>query len=93
MNGTTKAAYRQAIKDIAALYYTNGDTLVHCLDTGGVPVSDMGLGTHYSTVGYAYIAKRVDDEVNKVIYAHRTDDEIKLFGLYNTDNNEGSPRG
>lgn len=47
------------------------------------PDADMSLGTHYSTVGYAYIAKRVNDEVNKVLYQYRADTEIKSFGVYN----------
>ena len=86
-NGT----YRQAIIDVAEWFYENGDKLVHHLETGGVPYSDMGLGTHYSTVGYACMAKLIDNEVNRVIYQYRADTEIKLFGSYNTDPNADSP--
>ena len=81
----------QAIIDVADWCYNNGDKLVHHLETGGVSVSGMSLGSHYSTVGYAYIAKRVDEEVNKVVYQYREDIEIKFFGSYNTDHNADSP--
>lgn len=81
----------QAIIDVADWCYNNGDKLVHHLETGGVPDSAMSLGTHYSTVGYAYIAKRVDNEVNRVVYQYRADGEIKNFGSYNTDHNADSP--
>ena len=73
----------QAVVDVAEWYYNNGDRLVHHLDTGGVPISGMDIGSHYSTIGYAYIAKRINDEANKVIYQHRADTEIKTFGVYN----------
>lgn len=87
----SKPTYRQAVIDVADYLYENGDTLVHHLETGGVPVSGMGLGTHYSTVGYAYIAKRVDEEAGKCVYQYRTDTAIKYFGSYNTDRHADSP--
>lgn len=86
-----KATYGQAVIDIAEWYYEQGDHLVHHLETGGVPDADMGLGTHYSTVGYAYIARMVDKCANEVVYAHRGDSEIKFFGSYNTDKTADSP--
>ena len=86
-----KATYGQAVIDIAELYYNNGDKLVHHLETGGVPDADMSLGTHYSTVGYAYIARMVDKCANEVVYSHRGDSEIKFFGSYNTDKTADSP--
>jgi len=75
--------YGEAVVDVAELIYNGGDKLVHHLDTGGVPVSGMDIGGHYSTIGYAYIAKRINDEANKVIYQYRADTEIKTFGVYN----------
>lgn len=78
-------SYSQAVKDIAAWYYEQGDHLVYSLNTGGVPISGMGLGTHYSTQGYFYIAMRVDQEANKVIYEHRSDTQVKEFGIYNNE--------
>lgn len=81
--GGWHSSYGEAIIDVAEAIYAGGDKLVHHLDTGGVPDADMRLGTHYSTVGYAYIAKRVNDEVNKVMYQYRADTEIKTFGVYN----------
>ena len=81
----------QYIKELAEWYYAQGDHLVHHLETGGVPDADMALGTHYSTVGYAYIARMVDKCANEVVYAHRGDSEIKLFGSYNTDKTADSP--
>ena len=51
----------------------------------------MSLGTHYSTVGYAYIARMVDKCANEVVYAHRGHSEIKFFGSYNTDKTADSP--
>lgn len=86
-----KPTYRQAVIDVADWYYEQGDHLVHHLETGGVPYSGMDLGTHYSTVGYACIAKLVDNEVNRVIYQYRGDIEIKYFGSYNTDHDADSP--
>lgn len=90
---SSKPTYRQAVIDVANAYYTGGDTLVHHLETGGVNGSGggMDLGTHYSTVGYAYIAKRVDEEAGKCVYQHRTDSAIKYFGGYNTDKTADSP--
>lgn len=87
----SNGAYRQAIIDVAEWFYDNGDHLVHHLETGGVPYSGMDLGTHYSTVGYACIAKLVDNEVNRVVYQYREDSEIKYFGSYNTDHDADSP--
>ena len=87
----TKTTYRQAVIDVAEWYYEQGDHLVHHLETGGVPDADMALGTHYSTVGYAYIARMVDKCANEVVYAHRGDSEIKFFGSYNTDKTADSP--
>ena len=87
----SKTTYRQAVIDVAEWYYEQGDHLVHHIETGGVPDADMGLGTHYSTVGYAYIAKMVDKCVNEVVYSHRGDSEIKFFGSYNTDKTADSP--
>ena len=81
--GGWHSSYGEAIIDVAEALYAGGDKLVHHLDTGGVPDSDMAIVTHYSTVGYAYIAKRVNDEVNKVMYQYRADTEIKTFGVYN----------
>lgn len=75
--------YRKAIIDVADWYYTQGDHLVYHLETGGVPNSDMSLGSHYSTVGYFHIAMRVDQEANKAIYEHMSDMQIKEFGIYN----------
>ena len=86
-----KTTYRQAVIDVAEWYYEQGDHLVHHLETGGVPDADMALGTHYSTVGYAYIARMVDKCANEVVYAHRGDSEIKFFGSYNTDKTADSP--
>ena len=84
----SNGVYSQAIKDVAAWYYEQGDHLVYALNTGGVSnaVSDMSLGTHYSTQGYHYIAMRVDQEANKVIYANRSDIQLKEFGIYNNEN-------
>lgn len=81
----SKPTYRQAVINVAEAYYNGGDTLVHHLETGGVSGGGggMGLGSHYSTIGYAYIAKRVNDEVNKIIYQYRSDSAIKTFGVYN----------
>lgn len=76
-------AYRQAIIDVANWYYAQGDHLVYHLETGGVPNSDMSLGSHYSTIGYFHIAMRVDQEANKVIYEHMSDMQVKEFGIYN----------
>lgn len=87
----SKTTYRQAVIDVAEWYYEQGDHLVHHLETGGVPDADMSLGTHYSTVGYAYIARMVDKCANEVVYAHRGDSEIKFFGSYNTDKTADSP--
>ena len=81
--GGWHSQYGEAVIAVAEALYAGGDKLVHHLDTGGVPDEDMRLGTHYSTVGYAYIAKRVNDEVNKVMYQYRADTEIKTFGVYN----------
>ena len=90
---SSKPTYRQAVIDVAEAYYNGGDTLVHHLETGGVNGGGggMDLGTHYSTVGYAYIAKRVDEEAGKCVYQHRTDSAIKYFGGYNTDKTADSP--
>lgn len=84
---SSKPTYSQAVKDVADYFYESGDTLVHHLDTGGVNGSGggMGLGTHYSTIGYAYIAKRVDEEATKCVYEYRNDNAIKYFGGYNTN--------
>lgn len=87
----SKTTYRQAVIDVAEWYYEQGDHLVHHLETGGVPDADMSLGTHYSTVGYDYIARMVDKCANEVVYAHRCDSEIKFFGSYNTDKTADSP--
>jgi len=81
--GGWHSQYGEAVVDVAELIYNGGDKLVHHLDTGGVPVSNMDIGGHYSTIGYAYIAKRINDEANKVIYQYRADTEIKTFGVYN----------
>ena len=81
--GGWHSSYGEAVIDVAEALYAGGDKLVHHLDTGGVPDADMRIGSHYSTVGYAYIAKRVNDEVNKVMYQYRADTEIKTFGVYN----------
>lgn len=86
-----KATYGQAVIDIADLYYNNGDKLVHHLETGGVPDADMGLVSHYSTIGYAYIARMVDKCVNDVVYQYRADTEIKEFGHYNLPTDEYGP--
>jgi hypothetical protein len=59
---------------------------VHHLETGGVPDSSMELGSHYSTVGYAYIAQRTDEVVKKLMYEKMSDTEIKFFGGYNGEN-------
>ena len=83
----SSSAYRNAIIDIANLYYNNGDKLVYHLETGGVPDDRMDLGSHYSTIGYFHIAKRVDEEANKAIWSHMTDMEIKEFGIYNNVSN------
>lgn len=90
---SSKPAYRQAVIDVAEYFYNNGDTLVHHLETGGVNGGGggMGLGTHYSTIGYAYIAKRVDEEATKCIYQHRTDTAIQYFGSYNLPKQEDGP--
>ena len=90
---SSKPTYRQAVIDVAEAYYNGGDTLIHHLETGGVNGSGggMGLGTHYSTVGYAYIAMRVDQEAVKCVYQYRNDTAIKYFGSYNTDHNADSP--
>jgi hypothetical protein len=81
--GGWHSSYGEAVIAVAEALYAGGDKLVHHLDTGGVPDADMRIGSHYSTVGYAYIAKRVNDEVNKVMYQYRADTEIKTFGVYN----------
>ena len=83
----TKYQRKEAIKEIADLYYNNGDHLVYHLDTGGVPISGMVLGGHYSTLGYMYIARKVNEELNKVIYAHMDDEDIKFFGSWNLPKN------
>ena len=87
----SKTTYMQAVIDVAEWYYEQVDHLVHHLETGGVPDADMSLCTHYSTVGYAYIARMVDKCANEVVYAHRGDSEIKFFGSYNTDKTADSP--
>ena len=78
-NGT----YRQAIIDVANWFYEQGDHLVFHLETGGVPDSQMSLGSHYSTQGYFHIARQVDFEANKAIYERRGDIDVKEFGVYN----------
>ena len=90
---SSKPTYRQAVIDVAEAYYNGGDTLVHHLETGALDGSggNMGLGTHYSTVGYAYIAMRVDQEAIKCVYQYRADSAIKYFGSYNTPKNDDSP--
>lgn len=86
MCGESRAAYRQGAINVAEWYRTQGDKLVFHLETGGVPNLDMGLGTHYSTIGYTHIAKRTDEEVNKVVYANIADEVIKTFGSFNEEN-------
>ena len=83
--------YGKAVIDIADLYYNNGDKLVHHLETGGVPISGAQLASHYSTIGYAYIARMVDKCVNDVVYQYRADTEIKEFGHYNLPTDEDGP--
>lgn len=49
------------------------------------------LASHYSTIGYAYIARMVDKCVNDVVYQYRADTEIKEFGHYNLPTDEDGP--
>lgn len=91
MDGSQRTSYRQAIIDIVDFYREQGDNLIFSIETGGVHNDDMVLLSHYSTIGYDFIAKKVDEAVNKVIYENMSDDEIKLFGVDNLPLNDDSP--
>ena len=79
------ATYGQKIKDIVEAYNQDGDNLIYVLETGGVDIAGFELNAHYTALGYAYMAKRVNDEVSRVIYEHRNDVEVKLFAINNLD--------
>ena len=87
----SNTAIRQAVIDIAEYYRDNGDSLIFHLETGGVPDAELSFDGHYSAQGYQYIAKRVDEEVNRVLYEHRGDPDLHLYGGYYLSN-ENSDR-